>query len=135
MLFFSTSTATNASVAALPLDTGSTLSGSGIRLSGPTEITISNAGFYLVSYYFQGTSQASDEILAASLYLNGRMVTGSLIESNGATNGPVVSNTVLINIGTAPSTIWLINASNGTVSHIPTQPNATIASVTITRVL
>ncbi|MBJ8206044.1 collagen-like protein, partial [Bacillus cereus] len=52
--FFSTATSAIAANALIPINSGSTIFGSGISLTSATTVTLSTPGIYLVSYYFQG---------------------------------------------------------------------------------
>lgn len=40
--------------ALIPINSGSTVFGSGVSLTNATTVTLSTPGIYLVSYYFQG---------------------------------------------------------------------------------
>jgi hypothetical protein len=71
-------------------------------------VTLSEAGYYLVSYYLTGTSSSVDYSLA----LNGTVIS-TILDSEAAVT--TVSKTLLINT-TAGSTLTLINTGDTTLA-------------------
>jgi len=135
--FFSTATSTIAANANIPINSGSTVYGTGVSLTNATTVTVSTPGIYLVSYYFQGDANAGNEVVSVRLLLNGTQVTGSFIQNVTTASvvlEPSISNTLLVNVTSANSTFILQNGPLG-VGHVTTIAGATTASLNVVRIL
>ena len=135
--FFSTSTSTIAANANIPINSGSTVYGTGVSLTSATTVTVSTPGIYLVSYYFQGDATGGNETVSVRLLLNGTQVTGSFIQNVTTSTvviEPAISNTLLVNVTSANSTLILQNGPLG-VGHVTTIAGAITASLNVVRIL
>ena len=134
--FFSTSTSTIAANANIPINWGSTVYGTGVSLTSATTFTVSTPGIYLVSYYFQGDANGGNEVVSVRLLLNGTQVTGSFIQNvtTSTVIEPAISNTLLVNVASANSTLVLQNGPLG-VGHVTTIAGTITASLNVVRIL
>lgn len=135
--FFSTSTSAIAANANIPINSGSTVYGAGVSLTSATTVTVSTPGIYLVSYYFQGDASAGNETVSVRLLLNGSQLTGSFIQNVTTSTvviEPAISNTLLVNVASANSTLILQNGPLG-VGHVTTIAGAITASLNVVRIL
>ncbi|MEH7269109.1 collagen-like protein, partial [Bacillus toyonensis] len=135
--FFSTSTSTIAASANIPINSGSTVYGTGVSLTSATTVTVSTPGIYLVSYYFQGDATGGNEVVSVRLLLNGTQVTGSFIQNVTTSTvvlEPSISNTLLVNVASANSTFILQNGPLG-VGHVTTIAGTITASLNVVRIL
>ncbi len=135
--FFSTSTSAIAANANISINSGSTVYGTGVSLTSPTTVTVSTPGIYLVSYYFQGDATGGNETVSVRLLLNGTQVAGSFIQNVTTSTvviEPAISNTLLVNVTSANSTLILQNGPLG-VGHVTTIAGAITASLNVVRIL
>ena len=135
--FFSTSTSTIVANANIPINSGSTVYGTGVSLTSATTVTVSTPGIYLVSYYFQGDASGGNETVSVRLLLNGTQVTGSFIQNVTTSTvviEPAISNTLLVNVASANSTLILQNGPLG-VGHVTTIAGTITASLNVVRIL
>jgi hypothetical protein len=135
--FFSTSTSTIAANANIPINSGSTVYGTGVSLTSATTVTVSTPGIYLVSYYFQGDANGGNETVSVRLLLNGTQITGSFIQNVTTATvviEPAISNTLLVNVASANSTLILQNGPLG-VGHVTTIAGTITASLNVVRIL
>lgn len=135
--FFSTSTSTIAANANIPINSGSTVYGTGVSLTSATTVTVSTPGIYLVSYYFQGDTTGGNETVSVRLLLNGAQLAGSFIQNVTTVTvviEPAISNTLLVNVTSANSTLILQNGPLG-VGHVTTIAGAITASLNVVRIL
>ena len=135
--FFSTSFSQIPYDSPVSVNSGSSITGSGISLTGTTDILLENPGIYLVSYYIQGDPVGGIETVACSLKLNNVTVPGSIVQSVTSYLSdevePAVSNTCIIDV-TSPGTILqLFNSSNSALEHIRWVDDFCSASITVLR--
>jgi hypothetical protein len=131
---------TIAANANIPINSGSSVTGTGISLSGSDAVLLAEPGVYLVSYYVQGDAQAGNETIRAALTLNGAQVPGTLIASvTESTIGedptePAVSNTVIVQVPTGGSLLRLVNGPLA-IGHVQTDlGGATTASLNVIQI-
>ena len=101
-LYASSGASTVAAGATIPLTLNTATPESTITV-GANAVTLTEAGYYLVTYYLTGESN----VLSYSLNLNGASISTVVNESNGENT---TSKTVLIN-ATAGSSLTLVNTS------------------------
>ncbi|ADH07849.1 triple helix repeat-containing collagen [Bacillus thuringiensis BMB171] len=135
--FFSTATSAIAANALIPINSGSTIFGSGISLTSATTVTLSTPGIYLVSYYFQGDPTAGNETISVRLTLNGTQVAGSFIFY--VTGGtfilePAVSNTMVIEVTSSNATLSLQNGPLA-IGHVTTLSGVITASLNVLKIV
>jgi hypothetical protein len=136
--FWSTDTASIDANAPIPIETGSTVIGTGITLSGTSTVALAQPGAYLVSYQFQADANGGNETISCLLTLNGTAVPGSQIQSvttNPAlaqAESPSISNTIVIQVPTANSTLQLVNGPLG-IDHVTNDAGSTTADVQVVR--
>ena len=135
--FFSTSIDEVPFASAIPIDSGARIVGSGITLINVTDIIIENPGMYLVAYYFQGDPIGDIETIACSLWINGVIVPGSIIQSVASFMNdevePAVSNTCIVEISDLNTVLQIYNSSSSAISHIRWIEGFCSASITILR--
>ncbi|MBH0335179.1 triple helix repeat-containing collagen, partial [Bacillus thuringiensis] len=134
--FFSTATSAIAANALIPINSGSTIFGSGISLTSATTVTLSTPGIYLVSYYFQGDPTAGNETISVRLTLNGTQVAGSFIfyVTAGFVLEPAISNTMIIQVTSSNSTLSLQNGPLA-IGHVTTLAGVITASLNILQIV
>ena len=91
----------------------------------------------MVSYYFQGDASGGNETVSVRLLLNGAQLTGSFIQNVTTSTvviEPAISNTLLVNVTSANSTLILQNGPLG-VGHVTTIAGAITASLNVVRIL
>ena len=135
--FWSTSTAGVAANANYPLNTGSSIVGTGISLSGTDAILLAEPGVYLVSYQVQADANGGDETVRTALTLNGAQVAGTLIAnvtSAGTTDPsePSLSNTAIVQVTAPNSLLRLVNGPTA-VGHVQSPGGAATSSVNVIR--
>src|SRR5262249_59347231 len=124
--------------APIPIATGQTVIGAGISLSGTSTVQLAQPGVYLVSYQFQADANGGNETIACLLTLNGAAVPGSQIQSvttNPAlaqAEAPSISNTVVIQVAAANSSLQLVNGPNG-IDHVTNDAGSSTADVLVVR--
>jgi hypothetical protein len=134
--FFSTATTAIAANTLIPINSGSTIFGSGVSLTNSTTVTLSTPGIYLISYYFQGDPTAGNETISVRLTLNGTQVAGSFIfyVTAGFILEPAISNTMIIEVTSPNSTLSLQNGPLG-VGHVTTLSGVITASLNILKIV
>jgi hypothetical protein len=122
--------------APIPINTGSTLIGTGITLSGTSTVQLAQPCTYLVSYQFQADANGGNETIACLLTLNGTAIPGSQIQSvttapalNQA-ESPSISNTIVIQVTAANSSLQLVNGPDG-IDHVTNDAGTTTADVQV----
>ncbi|BCD00351.1 hypothetical protein BC30048_3253 [Bacillus cereus] len=135
--FFSTATSAIAANALIPINSGSTIFGSGISLTSATTVTLSTPGIYLVSYYFQGSPTGGNETISVRLILNGTQVVGSFIfyvTKNNFVLEPAISNTMVIEVTSPNSTLSLQNGPLD-IGYVTVLSGVTTASLNILKLI
>jgi hypothetical protein len=133
--FYSTTPTAVATGGVIPIGTGSTVMGTGITLSGGNTVTLASPGTYLVSYSWATDAQGGGEIVAASLKLNGTIVPGSQASETTYSSVGVtaqVTNTMIVTVPTAGSTLQLINS--GAPSANTSTAGSLVADMNIVRI-
>jgi hypothetical protein len=136
--FWSTSTSAISGNAPIPINSGSSIDGSGITLSGTDTVLLAEPGRYLVSYYLQGDPQAGNETLGCLLSLDGAPVPGTRVSSvtesafGADPTEPGLSNTVFLRVTAVNSQLRLVNGPTA-VGHSQDVGGATTASLSVLR--
>lgn len=100
-----------------------------ITLQNDGTLLITGPGFYLVSW---GYSTSSTSTTSVSLQLNSLLVNQLRLASTQAT--PILlSSTAMINVGTNPSTLSLVNASGGSRTFVGATTTVLAAYITVVK--